>query len=315
MSRPSTLTDPATKAPSERPDPLTAIAALMRDYSLEATRPSEDEIAALAAIAPVGTHVYLSAVPGRPPLEAIAAAARLRRRDFEPVPHLAVRNFESEQALDDFLARAAGEAGVRRVLVIAGDRDHPLGPLRGALEVIDGGALGRHGITGIGVAGYPDGHPRIAEGDLDRALADKIAAAQATGLDLHVVTQFCFDAATILAWIARLREFGSEHPVRVGLAGPTSLATLLRYAQRCGVRASAQGMARQSGLVRQLFALSAPDALIRALAEARADGQLGEIAPHFFSFGGLVRSARWAQAVAERRIALDTGEGFRVEPP
>jgi hypothetical protein len=74
-------------------------------------------------------------------------------------------------------------------------------------------------------------------------------------------------------------------------------------------------MARQSGLVRQLFALSAPDALIRALAEARADGQLGEIAPHFFSFGGLVRSARWAQAVAERRIALDTGEGFRVEPP
>jgi len=47
-------------------------------------------------------------------------------------------------------------------------------------------------------------------------------------------------------------------------------------------------------------------------AEARAD--LGDVAPHFFSFGGLARTSRWAQAVAERRITLE-GEGFRVEPP
>ena len=75
----------------------------------------------------------------------------------------------------------------------------------------------------------------------------------------------------ILAWIARLRAFGLEQPVRIGLAGPTSLADALRYAQRCGVRASAQVLARQAGLVRQLFALSAPDALVRAFADARAN--------------------------------------------
>src|SRR5262249_58123210 len=84
------------------------------------------------------------------------------------------------------------------------------------------------------------------------------------------------------------------------LAGPTNLATLLRYAQRCGVRASAQGLARQAGLLRQLFAMSAPDALVRALAQARAQLHLAEIAPHFFSFGGLLRTARWAEAVAHR---------------
>ena len=39
------------------------------------------------------------------------------------------------------------------------------------------------------------------------------------------------------------------------------------------------------------------------------------IAPHFFSFGGLLRTARWAEAVAQRRIALEAGDGFRVEPP
>ena len=39
---------------------------------------------------------------------------RLRAAGFEPVPHLAVRNFATAEALDDFLARASGEAGVRR---------------------------------------------------------------------------------------------------------------------------------------------------------------------------------------------------------
>ncbi len=237
MAQDPTVSNAAIEAPAERPDPLAAIAALMRGYSLEATRPSDDEIAALAAIAPAGTHVYLSAVPGRPPLEAIDAAARLRRRGFEPVPHLAVRNFESEQALDDFLARAAGEAGVQRVLVIAGDRDHPLGPLRGALEVIDGGALGRHGITGIGIAGYPDGHPRIAEGDLDRALADKIAAAggdRARPAHRHPVLLRRRDHPRLDRAPARLRQraSGARRARRADLARhPAALRAALRRAR------------------------------------------------------------------------------------
>ena len=119
----------------------------------------------------------------------------------------------------------------------------------------------------------------------------------------------------MLGWIARVRAFGLEHPIRIGLAGPTSIAALSRYAQRCGVRASAQALARQAGLVRQLFALSAPDGQVRAFAQARAEGVTGDIAAHFFPFGGLVRGARWAQAVAEARLTLENGAGFRVEPP
>jgi len=309
------ITAPAVSSLDQGSSAIDRIAAFARGFSLEATRPSADDVAALAATAPPGTRVYLSAVPTRPCQEAIVAAALLRRAGFEPVPHLAVRNFATTPALDEFLARARGEADVRRVLVIAGDRDQPAGAFRSSIEVIDGGALQRHGISEIGIAGYPDGHPRISQHDLDRALADKIRAAETTGIAAHIVTQFCFDAAAMLKWITRLRDFGIEHPVRVGLAGPTSLATLLRYAKRCGVRASAQGLARQAGLVRQLFALSAPDALVRKLGDARAERHLGEIAPHFFSFGGLARTARWAQAVTERRIAIEAGEGFRVEPP
>jgi methylenetetrahydrofolate reductase (NADPH) len=304
-----------TTTVADRADPIAAIADFVRGFSLEATRPSADDVADLADTAPKGTHVYVSAVSTHPARESIEAAIELRKAGFEPVPHLAVRNFATADELDGFLARMSGEAGVQRLLVIAGDRDEPAGDFHSSVEVIDSGALQRHGIVEIGIAGYPDGHPRIPQLDLDRALADKVRAAETTGVAVHIVTQFCFDGAAVVRWLLRLRDFGIEHPVRVGLAGPSNLSTLLRYAKRCGVRASAQGLARQAGLVRQLFAMSAPDALVRALAQARAERHLGEIAPHFFSFGGLARTARWAEAVAQGRIALEGGEGFRVEPP
>jgi methylenetetrahydrofolate reductase (NADPH) len=295
-----------------RSNSVPLIAAFVRGFSLEATRPSEKEVAALRGIVPAGTRIYLSAIPTRPPEEAIEAAKRLRSAGFEPVPHIAARMFATPRALGAFLTRLADEAGVERTLVIAGDREEPAGELRRAIDVIDRAVLTRHHIVEIGIAGYPEGHPRIAEQDLHRALVDKIAAAENAGLAVHIVSQFCFNANAIATWIGRLRDFGIEHPIRIGLAGPTSLPTLLRYAARCGVRASAQGLARQAGLMRQVFAMSVPDTLVRTLAEAHADRRLGEVAPHFFTFGGVAAAARWAAAVAAGRIVLENG-GFQIE--
>jgi methylenetetrahydrofolate reductase (NADPH) len=289
--------------------PAARIAAFMAGFSIEATRPSAADIAALAVLKR-GTRLYLSAVPNRPAEESLAAAKQVRAAGLEPVPHVTVRNFASEQALDEFLARLNGEAGVDNVLVIAGDRGE-YGPFRRALDAIDNGVLRRRGIRSIGIAGYPQGHPRIGDDELNRALREKIAAAEATGLAVEIVTQFCFDARAILDFVARLRGFGFDHRVRVGLVGPTSLTSLMRYASRCGVRASAQGLARRSGMMRQMFALTTPDDLIRTLAETASAG----IVPHFFSFGGVPATGRWTRAVADGRITFDAGDGFRVEPP
>jgi methylenetetrahydrofolate reductase (NADPH) len=244
----------------------------------------------------------------------VEAAASLHALGFNPIPHLAVRNLASLAALDEALARLS-EAGVRGILVIAGDRDRPAGPYNSAIEVIESGLLPRNGIAEVGIAGYPEGHPRISTDVLDRTLAAKIEAAEQTGLTTHIVTQFAFDAGAILNWLARLRDLGIEQPVRLGMAGPTTLSTLLRYAQRCGVRASAQGLTRQAGLLKHLIGTSAPDGIIRPLAEACADGRLGQVAAHFYSFGGAAATGRWAAAVAEGRIVLDRAEGFAVEPP
>src|SRR5262249_18564674 len=158
-------------------DPALAIADFVQGFSIEATRPTAEEIAVLATVVPRGTRVYVSAVPTRPIQEALDSAIRLKAAGFSPVPHIADRMFASAAALDRFLAPVTQEAGVERILIIAGDRDRPAGDYHSALEVIDGGLLQRRGINEIGIAGYPEGHPRIPQQDLDRALMDKIAAA------------------------------------------------------------------------------------------------------------------------------------------
>jgi methylenetetrahydrofolate reductase (NADPH) len=298
-------------APASEPLPaaVARIVSFMTDFSVEATRPSDADITALSVL-PRGTQIYVSAVPNRPAEESVGAAVRLRAAGFEPVPHVAVRNFASAAALDDFLARLNGEADVRRALVIAGDRSE-CGPFKRAHDAIDSGVFRRRGIRSIGIAGYPDGHSKIGPDELNRALAEKITAAEATGLAVEIVTQFCFDAKRMLDYVARLRAFGFDHHVRMGLAGPTSLSSLLRYASRCGVRASAQALAQRAGLVRQVFALTVPDDLIRALADAAP----AHVSAHFFSFGGLGGTARWARAVADGRITIEGEAGFRVAQP
>ncbi len=302
----SALPTPLPQAPA---DPVAGVVAFMTGLSVEVTRPSGADIASLAVLSR-GTRIYVSAVPNRPTDETVAAAVQIRDAGLQPVPHIAVRNFASVQALDDFLAKLNGEAGVDTVLVIAGDRSES-GPYRNALDAINSGLLPRRGISTIGIAGYPEGHPRIGDDELHRALTDKIAAAEAIGLTVEIVTQFCFEARAILGFITRLRAFGFDHRLRVGLAGPTSLTSLMRYASRCGVRASAQALTQRSGLMRQMFTTTAPDDLIMALAEAAPAG----IVPHFFSFGGIPATARWVSAVADGRIAIKPGDGFRVEPP
>jgi methylenetetrahydrofolate reductase (NADPH) len=299
--------------PTAEPNEAAQIAELVRLASFEATRPSDAEIDALAAAAARGAPVYVSAVPGRPPHEQVAVARRLVARGFEPVPHIAARNFASAIELDHHLARLVDEAGVRRLLVIGGDRDAPAGHFHHAIEVIESGLAQNRGIREIGIAAYPEGHPRVAQTEIDRALAAKIEAAAATGLSVHIVTQFAFSPAPVLAFVARLRDLGIELPVRVGVAGPASVATLMRFAAICGVAASARALARNAGLGKHLFGTNAPDAIVRALAGTRE--ALGDVAPHFFTFGGLSATARWAAAAAAGRIALDRGGGFRVEGP
>jgi methylenetetrahydrofolate reductase (NADPH) len=265
-------------------------------FSLEATRPSEREIAALAGTVPAGAEIYLSMVPGQELAQHAAVAALVRRHGLEPVPHLAARRIEGEAALDDFLARVRGE--VRRVLVVAGDVE-PRGPFADALALIRSGALQNAGIVEIGIAAYPEGHPKIAGDMLANALRDKIAEAENADLKLHIVSQFSFAPDKVVAWLKRLRAQGITLPVKVGMAGPTRITSLLRYAKRCGVSASLSGL--MSGAAAGLLGNVGPDTIIDALAAE----DVGDAQPHYFSFGGVIDTARYAVAKSKEAASAE----------
>jgi len=268
-----------------------------RSFSIEATRPNAAEIAALADILPPGTPVYFSAVPTIEPPELIGAAALLRKAGLEPVVHIAARRIRAAADLQDLLKSLRGEADIRRLLVIGGDVD-AAGPFPDALAVIQKGRLREAGIAEIGIGAYPEGHARIPAGRLEAALDEKIAAATAHGLGVHIVSQFSFSPERILAWLKQLRACGITRPVKVGMAGPTSMPALLRYARRCGVNASLRGL--MSGAAAGLIGNIGPDRIVETLSLA---GDLGDAAPHYFSFGGAVETARYACSTSRRLAA------------
>jgi methylenetetrahydrofolate reductase (NADPH) len=270
-----------------------------RHFSLEATRPVAAEIVALADLLPPGTCVYFSAVPTIEPPELIAAAAMLRKSGLEPVVHIAARRIRAAADLQNLTASLRGEADVRRLLVIGGDLD-TAGPYPDALAVIQKGRLREAGIEEIGIGAYPEGHPRIPAGRLEAALDEKIAAATAQGLGVHIVSQFSFSPERILAWLRQLRACGINKPVKVGMAGPSSMPALLRYAKRCGVTASLRGL--MSGVAAGLIGHVGPDRIIETLSQA---GDLGDAAPHYFSFGGTLETARSACESARRTHGAD----------
>jgi len=297
-----------------RTDLRAAIAALASGASIETSTRNLTEIDDYPGFLPAGADVFIAWVPGTPYHHIASVAKRLRLRGFNPVPHVAARQIASREAAADLFARLRDEAGVERALAIAGDLAHPLGPFDSSLALLKTGILQAHGIRSVGVAGYPEGHPRLKDLALWEALEAKVDFAGRADLALFIVTQFCFDGATILGWLHRLRDRGIALPVRVGLAGPANVRTLLGYARLCGIGNSIRALTARGISLPLLIAQQGPDSVVQALAAGGATG-LGVVGLHLFPFGGFARSAKWLSAAASGRVAIDPeGSGFAAEP-
>ena len=276
-------------------DLLDALRALARDASVELSPRQLASLGPLGDHLPRGTPVYVPFVPGATWRETSAACRRLRAAGMSPVPHLPARWLASTSQLDDWLAELA-EVQVRELLLVAGDRASAAGPYRNTLDVLDSGRLVAAGFRRIGITGYPEGHPSAPTADLDAALTRKLEYAAATGTDMWITTQFTFAPAHAIAWLDRMRDRGFTLPVRVGLPGPARLRTLLAFAARCGVTASARMLTRRPSVVRLLKRWT-PDALLRELVESRGMAGSPAFDIHVFTFGGLPATARWLRGL------------------
>jgi len=287
------------------------ILAFMAGCSIEATRPGAAKATLLRDLLGPGAPVFIASLPAQRPDETVEYARTVRRAGLEPTPHVAARSLPSLDACDDLVERLTGEAGVESVMLIGGDIK-PAGSIASALQVLESGILARRGVRSVGIAGYPEPHPQIGGEDLEAALVTKLASAQSQGLDPFVTTQFSFEDAVVLAYLRWLRGRGLHVPVKVGMAGPTSVSSWLTYARRCGVRASAAALASRTGLAGRLFKSVSPDPIISALARAAGEGGIGDVRPHLFSFGGAADTARWLNAIQTGRFVVEDERGFRV---
>src|SRR5258706_1018407 len=180
------------------------VTALLRAASLEIPAHDPAAVAACRDLLAPGTAIHIHHGADDSTQDIVATAAGLARAGLTPVPHIAARALESFTRLNDYLARAVGEAGVARVLVVGGDLERPVGPYRSSFELLETGLFQKHGIRQVGIAGHPERHPGIAAAALDAARAAKLALIRAAGLEPYLVTQFCLEAAPISGWIAAM---------------------------------------------------------------------------------------------------------------
>jgi methylenetetrahydrofolate reductase (NADPH) len=249
-----------------------------------------------------GTDVTITFLPGDNYHHNVETASALRRAGFNPVPHIAAREIATREALDDFLARLRGEADVRRVLLIAGDLAATRGPFKASRDVAESGLLQEHGITRVGVAGHPEGHPYLETTKALKVLEAWRDWGQQTKIQVDVVTQFCFESAPILALIGELEARGIKLPVVVGLAGPATPATLTKFALRCGVGNSMRSLRSQIGRFGRLLTDTGPDDVVRGLQSAPQAATAPIAGFHLFPFGGLRKAGDWLRDFREETL-------------
>jgi methylenetetrahydrofolate reductase (NADPH) len=282
------------------------ISGFARLASVEIT-PSDGALpAALVGKLPAGTALYVAHTPNATLAQVAEVACAAEAAGFRGCPHLVARRIASRAELGAALARLR-QGGVTRALLVAGDLTPPAGEFSSTLDVLDSGALDDAGLASLGVAGHPEGNPNIPPAAAWDALARKQAWGRKSGVAVHVATQFGFDTEALATFDRELEARGITLPVHVGVAGPASLKSLAKFAAMCGIGASLGALLTNPGALGALRSLvKTVDEVFPAIVRLR-EGPLAErlVQPHFFAFGGVMKTVEWLQAVRERRFDLD----------
>ena len=293
MSFPASATDPAAPPP--------ALIDLIAAGSLEISPRELHRAAEVSALLPANTCVYLPSLPGLPLSRTLEAVAALRAAGLDPVPHVSARRILDRDEFKAFLKKAAADYGVHRVLLIGGDEPKPKGPFADSLQVLESGVLKECGVREFGVAGYPEGHPRIAPAVLEKSFQRKISLAAEQGLGLYALTQFSFSPGRVVEYCAGLARSAPAVPVYVGVAGPADPVALARYAQRCGVSASLRALRNLGTGIAKLVTHTDPREQLFAIARYCASRDASNVVGvHLYSFGGATRTAAWMRELITR---------------
>lgn len=267
------------------------------------------EIIPMASVAqaiadlPAGSSVSVTCSPANGIGATQEITGRLLAEGHRAIPHLAARMVESAGHAAE-LAVWARTVGLDEVFVIAGDAPEPHGPYEGAHAFLVDFLAADPGLSRVGVAGYPDGHPFVEGTVVDAQLLAKQALLADHGLGGWISTQMCFDPDTIRTWLDRERRRGIVLPVRLGVPGVVDRAQLMRVGTRLGIGASLRFLSKNTATVMRLLAPGGYDPT--EMVETFADDaeRLGIEALHSFTFNAVADTRRWQEAILHDAVAI-----------
>lgn len=220
-------------------------------------------------------------------------STRLASQGWDVVPHVSARLIADEAELKETLS-SLSSAGVREVFVIGGDSPTPVGSFASALDLLNAMEWLGHDFV-VGVAGYPESHPRIRDDIAIQAMWDKTTHAS------YIVSQMCFDADQLRKWLRRVRDRGVTLPVYVGVSGPSKTSHLLRVSGRIGVGESTRVLRHHGSSLLRIAqpGMWRPDSLLRKLAPVFADPEYLLAGLHIYTFNGIETAEQWRSELIE----------------
>ena len=257
-------------------------------YEVLPTATTEEKV--LASVPKdVAVTVTASASKG---LEAtLALAESLARAGYVAVPHLAARMIHDFNEVEEIRARL-GEAGITSVFVPGGDAD-PVGVYPDSFSLLEDLHRLETPFTHVGIAGYPETHPKINDDLTVQAMWDKRRHAT------HIVSNLTFDSGAVKAWVERMRARGITQPLLLGMPGPIDRAKLLSMATKIGVGESTRFLSKNASFFAKLAAPGGwtgqtflegcsvvamkPESLIEGL--------------HIFTFNQIAATEEWRQGL------------------
>jgi methylenetetrahydrofolate reductase (NADPH) len=245
--------------------------------------------------APADLTITVTASPVKGLDPTLDLTERLTAHGYRVVPHLSARLVRDDAHLADIVARLTA-CGVDDVFVPAGDADPPAGRFDSALALLIALAEMGRPFARVGVTGYPESHPRIDDDITIQAMWDKRHHAA------YLVSNLCFDPATLRHWIRRVRARGVTMPMFIGIAGPVDRTRLLRMATKAGVSESARFL---TGHTEWLLRLGTPTGynpgrLLERTGATLADPASAVEGLHVFTFNQVRQTEQWRRGLLDR---------------
>ena len=283
-------------AASKKGQTSSLLASFLSGYSIEVTPQTANKVESFRDILPTGTRIYIALIEGTPIEDMVRTARRLADEGFQVMPHFPARLVKDKTELAEWVAQYQGEAGVEQGLLLGGGVTTPAGEFEDSMQMIETGLF--DGFKNLHFAGHPESNRDIDPDGSDRmvmqSLKWKQAFSERTDARVAITTQFCFEAAPVIAWADRLAAEGINLPIHIGVAGPAKLHTLIKYAVSCGVGPSMRVLQRRAKDVTRLLLPYEPTELLAELAAHKErHPNFGIEQVHFFPLGGIKNTANW----------------------